>query len=278
MSEQERTTADRTEVDAVQVTADTYLVRAHHRDPWSIDAEAPWIPVGLLLIRGEQPVIVDTGAPADRDGLLAELDRLIDLGAVRWIVLSHEDVDHAGNVEALLARCPAAELVTTWTTAQQLALAGTRLPHDRMRWVADGDAIDAGDRVIVAQTPPLYDSGTTIGLFDTTSGVYWAADCFATRVDRPGRLLEEMDPQAWRDGFIAVHQRATPWVGGVSLRRWERCVDELRQRELVAIVSAHGPVIRSGHVAAALDLLQELPELAMVAPRVGAPRCLDARR
>jgi hypothetical protein len=49
-----------------------------------------------------------------------------------------------------------------------------------MRWVNDGGSFGAGDRTLHAVRPPLWDATGTRGLIDPTSGVYWAADSFAS--------------------------------------------------------------------------------------------------
>ena len=58
-------------------------------------------------------------------------------------------------------------------------------PLDRCRWVMDGDSLDIGDRTLQALRPPVFDSPTTRGLFDPTTGVYWAVDTFATPLPDP---------------------------------------------------------------------------------------------
>ena len=41
--------------------------------------------------------------------------------------------------------------------------------------------------------PPIFDSPTTRGLFDPTTGVYWASDSFATPMLAPVRDVDELD-------------------------------------------------------------------------------------
>ena len=256
-------------IELEEVADDTFVCHAYRRDPWPTTGLAPWIPVNVMVVRGEEPTIVDSGAVADRTSLFATLDALVDPADVRWVFLSHHDPDHAGNVGALLARCPSAVLVTSWRAAQQLAGAGVELPRGRLRWVADGDVIDAGDRAFVAQRPPLYDTGGTLGLFDTATGVYWAADCFSCRLESPGLRFDELDRLQWRQSFVALHQWASPWFDSLELRRWEQSVGQLERGDLTVLASAHGPTITLPDIPRVLALLRELPELSVVPPPVG---------
>ena|SRR5437763_365602 len=103
------------------------------------------------------------------------------------------------DVEPVLEACPEATLVCSWALVERFANA-YEFPLSRCRWVNHGDAFTAGDRTLVALRPPVYDSPTTRGLLDTTTGVYWAADAFATPVPGgPGSLppdhVNELDPE-----------------------------------------------------------------------------------
>src|SRR4051812_46556242 len=86
---------------AYQVAEETFVV------PWVM--EAP--PVGhfsmnSMVIRGKEPVIVDTGSPANRDAWLDAVFSLVEPDDVRWVFLSHDDRDHSGNLLDVLEACP----------------------------------------------------------------------------------------------------------------------------------------------------------------------------
>ena len=67
------------------------------------------------------------------------------------------------------------------------------VPLTRQRWVGDGEGLDVGDRILRAIRPPVFDSPTTRGLYDPTTGVYWASDSFATPMLAPVRTVDEID-------------------------------------------------------------------------------------
>ena len=72
-------------------------------------------------------------------------------------------------------------------------------PLDRCRWVMDGESLDVGDRTLHALRPPVFDSPTTRGLYDPTTGVYWAVDTFATPLPDP-----HMGDRRPRPGVLAA--------------------------------------------------------------------------
>ena len=141
--------------------------------------EAP--PIGLvyvnsLVITGAEPVLVDTGAPSNRQQWLQDAWNLVDPADVRWVFLTHDDHDHAGNLRQVMDACPNATLVTTWFSMGRYAIDSEDLwmPFDRVRWVRDGESFQAGDRTLVAVRPPFFDNPTTRGLLDTTTSP-WAS-------------------------------------------------------------------------------------------------------
>lgn len=63
-------------------------------------------PVNAFLLRGEQPMLVDTGMPVDREAFEEALWSLVDPGDLRWIAVTHDDRDHTGSLVSLLRRAP----------------------------------------------------------------------------------------------------------------------------------------------------------------------------
>ena len=64
-----------------------------------------------MVIRGAQPVIVDTGCSRVRDSWLAAAFSVVEPEDVRWIFISHDDHDHIGNLE----RCSSCALTPLWS-------------------------------------------------------------------------------------------------------------------------------------------------------------------
>jgi flavorubredoxin len=97
-----------------------------------------------MVVTGREPVIVDTGVAVNRERWLNQVFSIVDPGDVRWVFVSHADRDHIGNLEAVLAACPNAVVVTTYWGLIHMLADGTP-PIERMRWVNDGESFDAGD-------------------------------------------------------------------------------------------------------------------------------------
>ncbi len=245
-------------LDPIEIAPDTFVLRSAQPAfgaPLSVNLNS-------LVIRGAEPVIVDTGPASNRERWLADLASLVDPADVRWIFLSHDDVDHTGNLHEALAMCPSATLVTNWASTERMGCEIAVPPH-RLRWIDDGGSLDVGDRVLRAVRPPVYDSPTTRALFDPSTGVLWASDAFATPMPaEPVETVADLPPGMWPEGLAMFHHHAlAPWLSMVDRTAFAGAVDRFRSLEPSVVAAAHTPIIDSGSVAAAMDHLASLPDV-----------------
>ena len=217
-----------------------------------------WVYLNSLVIKGSEPIIVDTGTPANREQWLKDVFSIVDPGDVRWIFLSHDDVDHAGNLAQVMEACPNATLVVTWFLAERHSC-DFHFPLDRMRWVNDGDSWRAGDRTLTAITPPLFDSPVTRGLYDDRTGVYWAVDTFALPLPGPMDDISGLDAGAWRGGVEMFNRMNSPWFKLLDQDKFERHVDRVQKKDISLLASCHSPVIPRSKISEAFDIIRSIP-------------------
>ncbi len=240
----------------VQIAPDTFVVQATQGEGVAPVA----VHLNAMVIRGREPIVVDTGMPdAWGHHYLEDVAELVDLDDVRWVFLSHDDVDHYGNLDALMTACPQAVLVTTWFQWERMGNLPT-IPPWRMRWVADGEGFEANGRTYAAIRPPLYDSPTTRGLLDTGTGVYWASDCFATSVPTALADVAELDHDEWLEACIGHAQQLSPWLALADERRYQASVDTVARLGIETIASCHSPTITGSNVEAAFAMLRTVPD------------------
>ena len=230
-------------------------------ETWLIPNLAPagdglYLPVNSMVIRGRQPVIVDTGAPLHRALWLEKVFSVVEPEDVRWIFLSHDDGDHTGALLDVLERCRNATLVTNFFSVERLALEKPALPLQRMRWIEPGGSFDAGDRVLHLFRPPIFDGPTTRGLFDPTSGAMWIVDTFACLT--PGALdAADLAPQQLEQ-MSAMNSAVSPWHAWLDRRSYAQHVDAVEAFGARTVASAHGPVLRGEPLDDAFDRLRGL--------------------
>ena len=132
----------------VQITAEAHLIQSF----WKQHGAPVGVHINTMVLASREPVVFDTGVSADRDGWLGAVSSVVDPDDVRWIVLSHDDHDHTGNLEAALEHFPNAIVVASWWMTERLT-GSIELDPRRMHWVVSGDTLDIGDRTLVFQRP-----------------------------------------------------------------------------------------------------------------------------
>jgi len=222
-----------------------------------------------MVIKGAEPVIVDTGTIANRKQWLEDVFGLVEPEDVKWVFLSHDDVDHTGNLAEVLDACPNATLVCSWALLERHSNAFD-FPLSRCRWINDGESFSVGDRELQAVRPPLYDSPTTRGLFDRSTGVYWAVDSFACPMPgAPFQDAADFEEEFWGQGMaMFMYHALSPWLGLVDPDRFAAYCDQVRGLGMSSLATAHSPVIRGDSIDGAFAILRALPT-------VGAPPCPD---
>ncbi len=225
--------------------------------------------VNSMVITGAEPIVVDCGPAIVRDLWLEKTFSVVDPADVRWIFLSHDDADHVGNLPQVLELCPQATVVTTWFMVERMG-ADYVLPLDRLRWVNDGERFRAGDRELVALTPPTFDSPTTRGLLDTRTGVYWASDSFGLPVTHEVDDVTQLDPGFSREAFLTMNRVLSPWHAWLDPTKYRAHLARLQSFDATALASAHGPAFFGPDIADGYRMLAELPRLP-AAPLPGQP-------
>ncbi|MET0146893.1 MAG: MBL fold metallo-hydrolase [Ilumatobacteraceae bacterium] len=240
--------------DPLRVAEGTYLIRPL--------AQAPGAPVAMhinsMLIQGPEPVIVDTGAALFREQWVEQVFSLVDPQDVRWIFLSHDDGDHTGNLELTLEMCPNATLVTSWFATERMS-GDVVLPLHRQRWVGDGESFELPDRTLVAVRPPTFDSPTTRGLYDSSTGVYWTSDAFGTPVLGLIDHIDEMPQAMLEETAMAFSSMLSPWHEVVDATKFGRWVDRVAALHPTVMVGAHGPMLSGASIGLAFERMRHLP-------------------
>ena len=204
---------------------------------------AGYLPIRSYLIRGRQPVLIDTGAVAAARGFLEALEGLIDPSELEWIVLSHPDTDHSGGLPALLAKAPRAKLVLNWVSTGKLS-ATIEPPMPRLRWVNAGESLAAGDRVLHFLRPPMYDCPSTVAIYDSKSRVLFSSDAFGAFVPEATDTFAELKaPEATLEGMSFFCRANSPWLADVRSDRYEAALKSVVDLEPAWLLGGHLPAV-----------------------------------
>jgi flavorubredoxin len=242
-----------------RIAEETFLI------PNIAPAGPAFIPVNSLVIRGAEPVIVDTGAPVHRAEWLEQVFSLVEPDDVRWVFLSHDDGDHLGNLQPVLNACPKATLIANFFITERMSLEEP-LPLERMVWREPAERVDVGDRSLRLVLPPIFDAPTTRGILDESTGVMWTGDAFAAFTNDAAHLVEDVTTELFSESFTMLNSLVSPWHQWLDASLYRRHLDGLRSLEAAAVASAHGPVLRGSDIDTAYDQVRGMAGAPIIAP------------
>jgi flavorubredoxin len=223
------------------------------------------VPVNAFVIKGTEPILVDTHAVVETEDFMSTLGSVIDPADLRWIWLTHTDFDHIGSLGRLLEVNPSIRVITTFLGVGIMSLSAP-LPMDRLHLLNPGEKLTVGDRTLAAFKPPVFDNPSTTGFVDESSGTMFSSDCFGALLqDVPLNAADLTDDQL-HEGQVFWTRIDSPWVHKVDEAVFGKELDGIRAMKPDMILSSHLP-------AASADLtdklLASLAAVPTAAPFVG---------
>lgn len=154
----------------------------------------------VILVAGPQGHVLIDGATAEAvPGIAANVERLgYRMRDVKWLLNSHEHIDHAGGLAALrkltdarvAARAPAVRPLTTGKTDRadpQFGLIDDFAPVRVDRVVRDGELVRVGTLALTAHATPGHTDGGTSWSWQSCAGKSCQRIVFADSISTPAR-------------------------------------------------------------------------------------------
>ena len=140
-----------------------------------------------LVMGSEATVLVDTGDPAHRDAVLAQLDHALAGRTLDYVFPTHPEIPHAGNLPVLLSRYPSAVVVGD---VRDYFLHFPEHAH-RLRNMLAGDSLDLGGRTFHFLPAYIRDLENTLWGYDSGAGVMFVSDGFSFIHDVPASAEDD---------------------------------------------------------------------------------------
>lgn len=219
-------------------------VRAEPPD-WYDPEEPMYVPQNAYLLNGEEGLLFDTLSPASSDEILDALDSILD-GELDYLVVSHPDVPHAGNAEAILEAHPGATLV-----APRYGNAHELYHLDDARKVGEGDGLDLGGFEVAFHEAAFPDAPVHVWMTEQTTGTLFTVDWlgYPHRDSETLRFPDEFDTDLTVDRLVQFHGRVLFWFQYVDLDAVGETVERLIDRyDPATVAPGHGNPVREDPV------------------------------
>ena len=217
------------------------------------------VPVNAFVIKGSEPILVDTGTAIESGEFLPALRSVIDPDELRWIWLTHTDFDHMGSLHQLLTENPRLRVMTTFLGMGIMGLSAP-LPLDRVHFVNPGEKITVGNRTLTAVRPPVFDNPSTTGFYDDKSGAFFSSDCFGALLPAiPPLSAADLSDEDLRDGQVFWATVDSPWLHKVDRGALAGELDGIRKMAPKIVLSSHLPPAPGHMIGRLLESLAAAP-------------------
>ena len=237
-----------------QATPDVHVLPANLPIPG-----AGVLPINAYVLTATEPVLIDTGLGMDRGQFLDAVSSIVDLDALRWVWLTHDDADHTGNIQQVMEAAPNARLVTHAMAALRMA-SWWPVPLERVHAIRPGDRLPVGDRTLRAVAPPLFDNPMSIGVLDEATGSLFSVDSFGALLPEATEDAAEVPEEALAFGMRAWATTDSPWAHLVERASFSDVLGRVRQLQPTRILSSHLPAASGTSLERFLSVLETVPD------------------
>lgn len=216
------------------------------------------VPINSFVIKGSEPILVDTGSVVESEAFMTTLRSVIDPTDLKWVWVTHTDFDHIGGLHRLLAENPKLRLITTFLGVGIMSLSAP-LPMDRVYLLNPGERLTVGDRTLTAIRPPAFDNPSTTGFYDNKSGVFFSSDCFGALLSTVPQNAAELSDKDLREGQVFWATLDAPWLHKVDRGAFAKELDGIRKIAPKMVLSSHLPAAPGDMIERLLASLSAAP-------------------
>ena len=165
---------------AVEIKPDVYWIGVNDRTTdlfeglWPITNEG--VSYNSYLIDDEKKAIIDLTKSFKGDEYLNQIDELIDISKVDYVVVNHMEPDHSGILRTLKRIAPQVTLLGSAKTKEMLESFFSI--KENVRVVSDGDTISLGKRTLKFFSTPFLHWPETMMTYEVSQRILFPCDAF----------------------------------------------------------------------------------------------------
>ncbi|HVP07187.1 MAG TPA: FprA family A-type flavoprotein [Candidatus Acidoferrum sp.] len=225
---------------AIQITPNVFAVGVKDPELRIFDIVMPTefgTTYNAYLIKGEKVALIDTVKAGFTVDYLANIEQIVPLRSVDYLIINHTEPDHSGSITELLSRSPKLQLVCS----------GAALPFVKnvingeaeIMTVKDDAVIDLGGKQLIFKMMPYMHWPDTMMDYLPEDKILFSCDGFAAHIcgesiwdnEEPRDLMHEF--KYYYDAIMR------PFSGYIR-----RNLPKLDALDIAMIGTSHGPILR----------------------------------
>lgn len=191
------------------------------------------------LIKGsEKTVLVETVKEQFFDEYIKNLEEVVNLSEIDYLIMNHTEPDHAGSVEKLLQKIPGLTVLGSSTALKFLKeIANTTFTSQA---VEDGETLSLGNKTLEFISAPFLHWPDSQYTYLKEDKVLFTCDSFGAHYadDRVFNDLIEGD-------FLEAYKYYFDMIMGPFKKYVLEALDKIEDLDYEVICPGHGPVLRS---------------------------------
>jgi anaerobic nitric oxide reductase flavorubredoxin len=237
---------------AVEIKPDVYWIGVNDRTTdlfeglWPVAEEG--VSYNTYLINDEKRVIVDLVKAIKTDEFFDQIDEVMDVSDIDYVVINHMEPDHTGVLRTLNRIIPNVTILGTAKMKEMLeAYYGIT---ENVRVVEDGETLSLGKRSLKFVHTPFIHWPETMVTYETREKILFSCDAFGSYGALRGALFDDecQDPHFYEKEALRYYVNI---VANFS-RPVLNAIDKLSGVDINIIAPSHGLIWRKnlGHIIA----------------------------
>lgn len=228
------------ERNVVKIAEGVYWVGVRDWNRRIFDALIP-LPKGTsynayLVIGKSGKALIDTVNPGFEKDLEDKIRALANIEDIDYVVMNHAEPDHAGAIPYIMKVASRAKLVATARGAK-MAQIYYRVSQERIKVVADNEAISLGDKTLRFIEAPMLHWPETMFTYLEEDGILFPCDFFGSHLAE-GVYSDEVED-------LLVHARR--YWGEIMMpfrTMAQKALEKIAKLNIKVIAPSHGPIHR----------------------------------
>ncbi len=188
------------------------------------------------FIDADKKTIIDTTKENFWDEYERKVRAVVDPREIEYIVMSHTEPDHSGNLKRLLALAPNATVVASPAAIKYLK--DMNMGEFRFQLVREGDTLDLGNKTLRFVSAPNLHWPDTMYTYLEEENILFTCDSFGCHYAKPKMFDDEVDDfnVAFRYYFDVIIKPFSKFM--------LKAIDKIEALEIQTICPGHGPILR----------------------------------